>query len=157
MGTLNEGFLGGFSGTLGTAVGSKWKRKNVIRSRPPRKRGKSSESQIANQVKFRVMNKFLRPITDLLNQTYRKSALGMMSGFNRAFSDNSIRGAVIGEYPAFTIEYSRILVKAVLPMRAHSQLFRKKRENWYSTGLTIAEFIRLSVLTALLSQSILRN
>jgi hypothetical protein len=37
MGTLNEGFLGGFSGTLGTAVGSKWKRKNVIRSRPQEK------------------------------------------------------------------------------------------------------------------------
>ncbi len=110
MGTLNEGFLGGFSGTLGTAVGSKWKRKNVIRSRPPRKRGKSSDSQIAQQAKFKAMNKFLRPITDLLNVTYRKSALGMMSGFNRAFSDNSIRGAVIGEYPAYAIDYSRILL-----------------------------------------------
>ncbi len=99
MGTLNEGFLGGFSGTLGTAVGSKWKRKNVIRSRPPRKRGNSSDSQIAQQAKFKTMNKFLRPITDLLNVTYRKSALGMMYGFNRAFSDNSVRGAVTGEYP----------------------------------------------------------
>jgi hypothetical protein len=110
MGTLDQGFLGGFSGTVGPAVGSRWKRKNILRARPPRKRGKSSELQLVNQAKFKVMNKFLRPITDLLNQTYRKSALGMMSGFNRAFSDNSLRGAVIGEYPAYAIDYSRILL-----------------------------------------------
>lgn len=38
MGTIEQGFLGGFNGKLGTAVGSKWKGINVIRSRPPRKR-----------------------------------------------------------------------------------------------------------------------
>ena len=38
MGTIEKGFMGGFRGKLGTAVGSTWKGKSVIRSKPPAKR-----------------------------------------------------------------------------------------------------------------------
>ena len=37
MGTIEKGFMGGFKGLLGPAVGSKWKGKAVIKSRPPKK------------------------------------------------------------------------------------------------------------------------
>ncbi len=38
MGTFEKGYLGGFSGKVGTAVGSSWKKLNVLRSNPPSKR-----------------------------------------------------------------------------------------------------------------------
>lgn len=38
MGTIENGLLGGFNGIVGPAVGTKWKGKNVVKSRPPRKR-----------------------------------------------------------------------------------------------------------------------
>ena len=37
MAKLPNGLMGGFSGTIGPAVGSKWKNLLIIRSRPPRK------------------------------------------------------------------------------------------------------------------------
>jgi hypothetical protein len=67
MGTIEQGFLGGFNGKLGTAVGSKWKGINVIRSRPPRKRrGKPSESQLEVQEKFTLMTNFLRHLKTII-------------------------------------------------------------------------------------------
>jgi len=60
------------------------------------------------------MSKFLRPLTDLLNQTYQKSALGMTC-FNKAFSENS--HAITGEYPGISIDFPRIsLSSGKLPM-----------------------------------------
>jgi hypothetical protein len=32
MGTIEKGYMGGFKGILGTAVGSKWKGKSVIKA-----------------------------------------------------------------------------------------------------------------------------
>ena len=63
MGTIEKGFMGGFRGKLGTAVGSKWKGKDVIRSMPPRKRsGNPSEAQLEAQAKFALIIVFLRPL-----------------------------------------------------------------------------------------------
>jgi hypothetical protein len=37
MGTFEKGYLGGFSGKVGLAVGSTWKNLNVLRNEPPSK------------------------------------------------------------------------------------------------------------------------
>jgi hypothetical protein len=115
MGTFEKGYLGGFSGKVGTAVGSSWKSLNVLRSNPPSKRkGKPSDLQLQQQAKFTLITNFLTPLTDLLNQTYSKSAASRMSGFNKAFSVNN--EAVAGVYPAFTVDYPKILLsKGSLP------------------------------------------
>ena len=115
MGTFEKGYLGGFSGKVGTAVGSSWKNLNVLRSRPPSKRrGQPSELQLERQAKFSLMTNFLQPLTDLLNQTYSKSAAARMSGFNKAFSVNN--EAITGVYPAFAIDYPKVLLsKGSLP------------------------------------------
>ncbi len=85
MGTIEKGFMGGFRGKLGTAVGSTWKGKSVIRSKPPSKRtAPPSEAQLEVQAKFTLMTNFLRPLSDLFDQTFRKTAVGM-SGANKAF------------------------------------------------------------------------
>jgi Family of unknown function (DUF6266) len=115
MGTIEKGILGGYSGKVGTTVGSSWKGKSVIRSRPPSKRrGKPTEPQLERQAKFALITAFLRPLTDFLNITYSKSAAALMTGFNKAFSVNS--EAVSGVYPAFTVDYTKILLsKGSLP------------------------------------------
>ena len=111
MGTFEKGYLGGFSGKVGTAVGSSWKSLSVLRSRPPRKRrGQPTEQQLEQQAKFSVITNFLRPLTDLLNQTYGKSANAEMSGFNKAFSEN--KKAYTGAYPAFAVDYTKMQLSA---------------------------------------------
>jgi hypothetical protein len=115
MGTFEKGYLGGFSGKVGTAVGSTWKGLNVLRSNPPSKRrGQPSELQLERQAKFSLMTNFLTPLTDLLNQTYSKSAAARMSGFNKAFSVNS--EAITGVFPAFAVDFPKVLLsKGSLP------------------------------------------
>jgi len=115
MGTFEKGYLGGFSGKVGTAVGSSWKNLSVLRSRPPRKRrGQPTDLQLERQAKFALITSFLQPLTDLLNQTYNKSAAANMSGFNKAFSVNS--EAITGVYPAFVVDYPKVLLsKGSLP------------------------------------------
>jgi len=109
MGTIEKGFLGGFNGIVGTAVGSKWKDKSVIKSRPPKKRTTPpTQLQIVQQAKFALIIDFLRPIRTLLNQTYKKSAAGDMSGHKKAFSTNT--DAVKGVYPNLAIDYPNVLL-----------------------------------------------
>jgi hypothetical protein len=115
MGTFEKGYLGGFSGKVGTAVGSTWKKLNVLRSRPPQKRrGQPTDTQLQQQAKFALMTGFLQPLTDLLNQTYNVLARGSMSGFNKAFSVN--KEAISGVYPALAVDYPKVLLsKGSLP------------------------------------------
>jgi hypothetical protein len=106
MGKLNEGILGGFSGIVGPVVGARWRNVNVIRSRPPRKRRRSSEDQKKQMAKMALMSPFVRPLRGLLNSTYRLANV-QMSCFNKALSYNMLN-AISGDYPAFTINYTLV-------------------------------------------------
>ena len=108
MAKLKNGWPGGFSGILGPAVGASWKGKAVIRSRPPRKRRKSSELQLRQMAKVKLLIPFVKQITDFLNQVYRCVASDM-SCFNKAMSYN-LRNAISGEYPDFRINYARVVL-----------------------------------------------
>jgi hypothetical protein len=108
MGTIPNGILGGFRGTVGPAVGSSWKGINVIRSRPPRKRRKSTEEQLKQMARLALMSTFIHPLTSLLNKTYNSVTL-LMSCFNKALSYN-LCNAVEGEYPAFRVNYTRVIL-----------------------------------------------
>jgi hypothetical protein len=114
MAIYSKGILGEFSGTIGNVVGSSWRGIPVIRSKPVRKQTGSSIYQQQQRARFTLMSKFLRPLTDLLNQTFRHSAVGMTS-FNKAFSRNS--HAISGEYPEFRVDYSWVnLSEGRLPL-----------------------------------------
>ncbi len=106
MAKLPNGILGGFIGTLGPAVGTQWKGKQVIRSRPPRKRPRSSEDQLKQQAKVRLLTPFISPLTPFLNSTYH-SVTVQTSCFNKAMSYN-LRNAISGEFPAFKINYALV-------------------------------------------------
>ena len=107
MAIYSKGILGEFSGKVGAVVGSSWKGKPVIRSLPQRKQSGSSVSQQQQREKFMLMSKFLRPLTDLINQGFQKTAIGM-TAFNKAFSVN--HEAITGSYPDMRIDFPRIIL-----------------------------------------------
>jgi len=112
--TYRNGILGSFSGTIGSVVGSSWRGIPVIRSKPTRKKTGVTDLQEQQRARFLLMTGFLRPLIDLLNQTYQKSAVGMTC-FNKAFSEN--KAAITGDYPAIKIDYSKIVLsKGRLPL-----------------------------------------
>ena len=108
MGIIKQGILGGFSGKVGTVIGSSWKGIQVMRGRSTGRKGSPTDLQLQQQAKFAVMIKFLQQLSSLLNQTYDKFAVGM-SGFNKAFSYN-VLNAITGVYPAFTVNYPMVLL-----------------------------------------------
>jgi hypothetical protein len=106
MAKLPNGILGGFVGTVGPVVGTQWKGKQVIRSRPPKKRPRSSEDQLKQQAKVTLVTTFIHPLTHFLNSTYHCVTV-QTSCFNKAMSYN-LRNAISGEFPAFRINYALV-------------------------------------------------
>ena len=108
MGTFSDGILGGFSGSVGPVVGSSWKGVQVMRAKPSGKRRKSTDGQLRQMAKMKLMSGFLSPLKGLLNKTY-DSITVHMSCFNKALSYN-MRNAVTGDYPAFTVNFEQLIL-----------------------------------------------
>jgi hypothetical protein len=108
MGTFKQGILGSFSGKVGTVTGSTWKGIPVMKGRTGRKRSSVSEEQLNQQAKFKRVTQFLRSMSELLNVSFARFATNM-TGLNSALSYN-IKNAVTGEYPNYSIDYSKVLV-----------------------------------------------
>lgn len=108
MGTIKKGILGGFSGTVGTVVGANWRGIDYMRSRTNRRSFTSSQKQIEQQQKFKLISQFQQPINGLLNQTFTSYAV-KMTGANSALGYN-LRNAVSGTYPDYAVDYSLFLV-----------------------------------------------
>ena len=114
MGTIKRGILGGFNGTVGTVVGSSWKGIDTMRAKPKGRKGSFTTSQLVQQARFALMIKFLQPLSDFMNLTYKKAAV-KMSGFNKVFSQN-VQTAISGDYPALTVNYAVVaLSRGSLP------------------------------------------
>ena len=114
MATYRNGILGSFSGKIGSVVFTSWKGIPVIRSKPIRKNINPSPLQEQQRARFKLISGFLKPLKDLLNQTFHQSAKGM-SWFNKALSEN--KSAITGNYPFIAINYPKILLsKGKLPL-----------------------------------------
>lgn len=108
MGTINKGILGGFSGKVGNIVGGRWKGIDYMRSLGARRTTSPTQLQKEQQVKFALIARFQQPLSNLLAKSFRSYAI-KMTGMNSAMSYN-LKNAVIGAYPDFLIDYSKILV-----------------------------------------------
>ena len=60
--------------------------------------------ELQQQAKFRLINKFLKPLNGTLNTTFAHLTV-QMSGFNKAFSYN-VKNAITGVHPDLRIDYS---------------------------------------------------
>ena len=108
MARLRQGILGPVSGSVGTIVGASWKDIDYIRSKSSRPKGDPTAAQLDNQYKFSAVINFVSTMTELLQQTFTKYAVGM-SESNAAFSYN-FRNALTGTSPDYSIDYAKALV-----------------------------------------------
>lgn len=107
MAIINQGIMGGFSGKAGPMVGSSWKSKAIMKSKPIFKKNRTfSQSQLDQQEKFKLMMAFLTPIENLLSLTFNSNTKDR-SGFQEAFSTN-IKEAIVGAVSPFTIDCSKL-------------------------------------------------
>lgn len=108
MAIFLNGILGGFSGKVGTVIGSSWKGIDYMRSRATSYSNARTEAQLDQRARFSVMGKFLRPLIPFLRIGFKNQAI-KMSGFNAAMSYN-LENAITGVYPAYEINYAQVLV-----------------------------------------------
>jgi len=108
MGKYEKGVLGSFHGRVGTVVGSSWKGIQVMKSKSGKRTGKPTQKQVIQQARFAFMGKFISPLAKLLDLTFNAAGV-QMSGINLAFRYN-YRNALTGTYPAFGLDYSKVLV-----------------------------------------------
>jgi hypothetical protein len=108
MGTIKKGIIGGFSGTVGPVIGSSWKGKPYMKTRPEKVANPRSEKQLDHRGKFTAAIQFLRPLKNFLRAGFVEMAMDK-TAYNAAMS-YIYHHAVRGVYPDFEIDYPRVLV-----------------------------------------------
>jgi len=88
--------------------GSSWKGIAVMRGIAPSIAQPNTAAQLAQRAKFSVMGKFLHPLIPFLRIGFKSQAV-KMSGFNAAMKYN-LGNAISGTYPAYEIDYTKVLV-----------------------------------------------
>lgn len=112
MGTIKQGILGGFSGKVGTMVGSSWKDISYMRGRAQSVRNPRTEGQMEQRSKFAQVLELLKPITAYVRigfKTYAKQ----QTAFNAAMAYN-VKNAFSGTYPNFVFDHLRHLCREVI-------------------------------------------
>ncbi len=108
MGTIKQGILGGFSGRVGTVVGSTWKSVHYMRALAVSTNDAKTEKQLCQRGKFSTALNFLKSMTPFVRigyQNYTKD----QSAFNAAMS-YMLKNAVKGCNVNTTIDYEKALV-----------------------------------------------
>ena len=108
MGKIKQGILGGFSGKVGTVVGSFWKGISYIRALAPSIANPRTPAQVNQRTKFSAVIAFLQPIQAFINVGFKAFADGK-SAMNAAMSYN-VMNAMTGTAPNFTVDYANALV-----------------------------------------------
>jgi len=108
MGTIRKGILGGFSGKVGTVVGASWRGISYMRSLPQKVRNPRTQGQRSQRTKFALALSLLKPMTPLLRTGWRLFAR-KQSAFNAAMS-HTLANAVVGNYPDYQIDVSKVLI-----------------------------------------------
>ena len=105
------GILGGFSGSVGTVVGSTNKKgDDIIRAKSKKTRTSNSEAQVNQRTKFALVTQFLQMLNFLLRIGFKSVAdIAGMSAYNYA-SKMALNDAIVGTAPDFELDYSKVLI-----------------------------------------------
>ena len=101
MGTIKKGILGGFSGKVGTVVGSNWKQTAYMRSLATTVKNPRTPAQLKHRAKFKMTIEYLRPLAPLIRIGWKLYA-HKQSAFNAAV--NYFMKNVIGRYWVWDLE-----------------------------------------------------
>lgn len=88
MGIINQGILGGVSGTVGTVVGSSWKGIDYIRAKATSYSDANTERQIVTRAVFSKIVKIAKSIMASIIRPIWDGKANKMSGFNYFFKTN---------------------------------------------------------------------
>ena len=108
MGTIKQGILGGFSGKVGTVVGSTWKSVHYMRALAVSINNPRTQKQQSQRVKFAKAVDFVKSMTPFLRFGY-KGYSTHQSPFNAAVS-YIMKHALKGSGTNISIDYSKALV-----------------------------------------------
>lgn len=109
MGTIRHGANGGFKGKAGSVIGSSWKSIDYIKGLYKKRTKPATEEQLMQQAKFRVLMRFLLPITVFVRIGFGQKQADRATPMNMAFKEN-INTAITGLYPDYTLDYSQIRI-----------------------------------------------
>ena len=110
MGKIRQGILGGFNGTVGTVVGGSWKGTAYMRGKAQSIKNPRTEKQMAQRMKFGLAQKFVKVMTAYLQAGYRNYTQHQ-TATNAAMS-HTVRNCMVGKYPSFGIDPSKVLVSS---------------------------------------------
>lgn len=129
MGTIKQGILGGFSGSVGGVVGSSWKGTAVIKAKPLSVANPKTAAQIAQRNKMSgcvsLLQKGLADVIKPLNDRFA----GRMSGYNYALQESITAFDETGALatPAnFKISRSKAKAQLIDAIAAEANLHQKK-------------------------------
>lgn len=108
MGEIKQGILGGFSGRVGTVVGSSWKNVSYMRALAISVSNPRTPKQQNQRGKFALCMNFLTSITPYVRTGYRLFAQDH-TPFNAAMS-YLLRHAITGSAPNLKVDYKRAMV-----------------------------------------------
>lgn len=108
MGTIKQGILGGFSGKVGTVIGSSWKGISYMRGQAQHVKNPRSVGQVNQRTKFALVMSFLQPVVPYIRIGF-KSQAAKQTEFNAAMS-YTIKNAVTGSYPSYALDFTKIIV-----------------------------------------------
>lgn len=108
MGTIKQGILGGFSGKVGTVIGSSWKGISYMRCQAQHVKNPRSSGQVNQRSKFNLVLNFLQPNVPYIRIGY-KSLAAKQTEFNAAMS-YLLKNAVTGSSPDYALDYTKVLV-----------------------------------------------
>ena len=111
MGKLNLGILGGFSGAVGTVVGSTNKRgDDIIRARSKKPRTANSAGQLKQQSKFGLVTGFMQSVNPVVKAGLKRAAAAeKLSPYNFACR-YALNNAVTGTDEQPVIDYGKVLL-----------------------------------------------
>jgi hypothetical protein len=108
MGKSKDAIFGGFSGRLGNIVGCYRYGKYYLRTLPEKVNQPDTPAQLAQRMRFRLVQEFLSPFKGLLKIGFAAYASGR-SAYSAAVSYN-LRHAISGEYPDLAIDPEKVLL-----------------------------------------------
>lgn len=109
MATIIKGYLDGFRGLLGNAVGASYRELDVIRGRPKKSSKAPTQTQLAQRARFALATHFSAMMEYFYQIGYKSSAGKAQSPVNAA-TQQILRDAIVGAYPDFSIDYSKVIL-----------------------------------------------
>ncbi len=107
MGIIRKGANGGYSGKVGSTIGSSWKGIDYIKGLPKKSSKPATQAQLEQQAKFKIALNFLKSLASLLHLTFSSIGKKKLTGFNCAIQ-LLLKNSVIGTYPTYEIDFPSV-------------------------------------------------